>query len=306
MTGELALWQGRFRDFLELNQWAARTIEDYVRRLKPLFAFLEAEGVRILPEVTREHLEAYRTQLFYREFRGRKLSLGAQANHVSTLKAFFRFLFEDRYLLVNPALALKHPKLPQYLPKRLPSERELARVLLTPDVSQPLGLRNRAILEVLYASAVRNTELRDLVLADYLRERRELAVRCGKGGRSRLVPLGEVAAAWLERYLLEGRPWLAGPKSRELFLTCRGRRLLRTDVGRIVARATEAAGLKEPLTPHQFRHACATHMLRRGARIRHLQALLGHSTLQSTQRYTRVEIEDLHRVHRKFHPRERR
>lgn len=305
VTGELALWQERFRDFLELNQWAARTTDEYVRRLKPLFAFLEAEGVRILPEVTREHLDAYRTHLFYREYHGRKLGLAAQANYVSGLKVFFRFLAEERYLLVNPAEGMKQPKLPQLLPRRLPSERELARVLQTPDVSQPLGLRDRAILELLYSSALRNTELRDLVLSDYLRERRELAVRRGKGGKSRVVPLGEVAAAWLDRYLTEGRPWLARPESRQLFLTCRGRQLLRTDLGRMVARATQAAGLPTPLTPHQFRHACATHMLRRGARIRHLQALLGHASLQSTQRYTRVEIEDLHRVHRKYHPRER-
>lgn len=306
MTGELALWQGRFRDFLELNQWAARTVEDYVRRLKPFFAFLATEGVRILPEVTREQLEGYRLHLFYREYRGKKLSLAAQANHLSALKAFFRFLTEEGYLLANPAQGMRQPKLPEHLPRRVPTERELAKVLQVPDVSQPLGLRDRAILEVLYASALRNSELRDLVLTDYLRGRRELAVRRGKGGKSRLVPLGEVAAAWLDRYLAEGRPWLAGGQSRHLFLTCRGRGLLRSDLGRLVARATRGAGLSPVLTPHQFRHACATHMLRRGARIRHLQALLGHASLQSTQRYTRVEIEDLHRVHRKFHPRERR
>ena len=186
------------------------------------------------------------------------------------------------------------------------SEKETNKLLLEPDITTPLGIRNRAIIELLYATGVRNSELREMLLGEIDLDRKELFVAKGKGGKSRRLPLGEEAAACLEDYLSNSRPYLAGPTSGEVvFLSCGGHKLTRGKLSLMVREVAEACGLDKLVTPHLLRHACATHMLRRGAGIRQLQVLLGHSELSTTQRYTRIEIGDLHKVVSQFHPRER-
>jgi integrase/recombinase XerD len=185
------------------------------------------------------------------------------------------------------------------------SEGETEKLLGVSDITTPLGIRNRTILELLYATAIRNTELRELRIDDIDLERQELFVARGKGGKSRRLPLGEEAAAWLEDYLLNARPALLGPASGELvFLSAGGRQLDRGRLSILVRKTATACGLDKHVTPHLLRHCCATHMLRRGAGVRQLQAMLGHSDLSTTQRYTRIEISDLHKTVSKYHPRE--
>lgn len=303
----LRLWQVRFGEHLELRGRSPRTVSLYVREAKHLFDYLRRQGLEGVGEVTREHLDGYRSELYYRRTRkDRPLSLKSQAVRLGAVKAFFQFLVRDRFLLTNPASALELPRIPRDLPPPLLSEEEVVRLMEAPDAAEPLGIRDRAILEVLYASAIRNAELRALDLDAVDLERRELRIVHGKGGKSRVVPLGEEAAAWLQEYLEHVRPELARRTSATaLFLSWRGTRLSSSSLGDLVHRSARAAGLDKHVTPHLLRHCCATHMLRRGAGIRHLQGLLGHESTASTQRYTRVEISDLHRVLRRCHPRER-
>lgn len=302
---DLALWQTRFAQFLELRRYSPRTRDNYVGELKALFAFLAEAHVCSLSDVTPEVVEAYRLHLFYAEHHGKKLTLATQSYRLSSVKCFLRFLTRARYVLVDPAVDVDLPRPARPLPGALLSEAEVAALLVACDTSGPLGVRNRAILEVVYGTAIRNSELRELVLDDVDLGRRELRIRYGKGGKSRVVPLGEEAAFWLERWLTHGRPQLvAADSGAGVFLTDGGRKLSRSALCEVVRGLGAEAGLTKRVSAHLLRHACATHMLARGAGLRHLQELLGHASPATTQRYTRVEMSDLRRVLARFHPRE--
>lgn len=301
------LWKSRFAEHLALRGFSSCTIVRYTGEVAPLLDFLDSQGVTSLSQVTQEGVEAYREHLFLLRPRGRALSLRTQSARLQAVKAFFRFLVRGRFLLIDPAAAVALPRTRGGLPRVLLSEPDVARLLAATDTSTPLGLRDRAAMEVLYGSALRNSELGALTLDAVDLERRELRVLRGKGGKSRVVPLGDEAAHWLEAYLRRGRSaFVVDGGETRVFLTRRGRGMDVEAVGRIVARAAATAGIDGKVRPHDLRHCCATHMLARGAGIRHLQELLGHACLSSTQRYTRVELSDLRRVHRLYHPRERK
>lgn len=288
-----------------MQGFSARTVGDYAAELPSLFAFLEERGSPKLSSVTRDDLDAYRRHLYTLEFRGKRIGMGAQARRIRAVKSFFSYLTDQAVILVNPAAHLRNPKVPRTLPRQLLSEGETEQLLGSSDITTPLGIRNRTILELLYATAIRNTELRELETDDVDLERLELFVARGKGAKSRRLPFGEEAAAWLEDYLLNARPLLAGPGSAQLlFLSSGGRQIDRGRLSGLVRKAAVACGLDKHVTPHLLRHCCATHMLRRGAGIRQLQSLLGHASLNTTQLYTRVDISDLHKAVSQYHPRE--
>lgn len=303
---DVALWRARFREHLQLGQYSPRTVAGYLGELPALFVFLADRGVESLTSVTRELVEEYRAHLFYLQSRGRRLSSTTQNRRIHAVKTFFRFLSREDFLLIDPAADVDPPRTPAALPRVLLSERETARVLEAPDVSTALGLRDRAILEVLYGTAIRNSELSALTLDAVDLARGELRVYHGKGGKSRVLPLGEEAAVWLEAYLVQARPQLVRrPGEVLVFVTWRGLRFTRGAMAELVRRAARDAGLKKEVTPHVLRHCCATHMLHHGAGLRHLQELLGHASVATTQRYTKLEMSDLRRVLRRCHPRER-
>lgn len=306
MQRSLKGWKQRFRQDLLMRGFSPRTADGYTSELAPLFEFLTERGVEKLTQVTRDDLESYRHHLFHGTFRGKRLGLGSQARRLAAVKSFFGFLTDQQMLLVDPAARLRRPRVPKTVPRLLLTERETQALMQAPDITTPLGIRNRAIIELLYSTAIRNTELRDLLLGEVDLERQELFVARGKGGRSRRLPLGEEAAACLDDYLTNARPYLAGAASGDLvFLSATGRRFDRGKLAELVRELAQGCGLEKPVTPHLLRHACATHMLRRGAGVRQLQALLGHEDLNSTQRYTRIDIGDLHKVVSQYHPRER-
>lgn len=303
------LWRQRFAEHLAVRRYTERTIESYTSRLGVFFAFLEGQGVEQLSAVTREMLEAYRLDLVtQRRPDGRALALITQVGKLTAVLAFFRFLYAERFLATDPGRGLEFPRVPPPLPPKILSEAEVVRLLEAPATDTPLGLRDRAILELLYSSALRNSELGALQLEDLDLERGLVRVIRGKGGRSRVVPVGEPARDALEAYLRAGRPQLLkNPREGRVFLSWRGQRgLTREDVAQLVQRAARQAGLEQRVTPHLLRHCCACHMLARRAGLRHLQELLGHRSLESTQIYTQLEVSDLRRVHRRCHPRERR
>lgn len=286
-----------------------------------LFLLLEAQPTPdTLLDVTPHHLIAFRDHELTRERKrkgGGPLSPRSVALAVFALKSFFAYLLDEGLFLYDVSRELAPPRLPKPLPRGVPTLRQMRRLLTSPDVSArrpgPLVLRDRAIVEVLYATGIRNSELCGLKVSDVDFEAHTLHVRHGKGGKQRIVPLGRSAQEAIERYLEVSRA--ASPPSRSrtslarqpdtLFLSRFQTPLNPVVMGALFRRFRQRAGLPTHLTPHALRHACATHLLKGGADIRQIQVLLGHASLKSTEIYTRVETGDLKKMLERCHPRER-
>ncbi len=226
------------------------------------------------------------------------------AAEVSVLRTFFGWLTERRVLLFNPAETLRLGRSTAPLPKAVLTDAEV-KVLLEAPGTDALGLRDRAILETLYSTGLRRAELCNLDLFDLDPDGGTVRVRNGKGGRDRVVPIGVHALAALRLYVRGARPRLvATPRQPALFVAAVTRRRLNVKtLNLIVRKRAEAAGLGKRVTPHILRHTCATHLLQGGADVRHVQLILGHASLATTQIYTRVAIEDLTTAHQRHHPR---
>jgi integrase/recombinase XerD len=249
-------------------------------------------------EIQPEHIRAF--------LRGQKQERGlAQATlklRLIALRHFFRFLRGENRIPADPTGALELPKLPQYLPETL-SEEEVERLLAVDFSAAPLGLRDRAILELFYASGLRVGELVTARIENFLPQEQFIRV-IGKGNKERLVPVGSKAVKALEDYLSRGRPFLVGAKTGgEIFLGRHGRRLTTARVWEIVKDLVRRAGIRKNIYPHLLRHSFATHLLAHGADLRVIQELLGHASLATTQIYTHVDASRLRQVHREFHPR---
>jgi integrase/recombinase XerD len=279
--------------------------------LGQLVAWLETRGVtlpqRVTPGLLAEYLAHLRGRITdYNRPAPSPLSVKTLAAEASVLRSFFSWLVEHRVLLFNPAedLQLADRTLP--LPKTVLTESEVQTLLAAPG-ADALGLRDRAILETLYSTGLRRAELAGLDLYDMDQASEVVRVRQGKRGKDRYVPIGARALAAVRRYLHESRPGLvATPKEPALFITSiAGRRLHVKTLNLIVRQRAEAAGIARRVTPHVLRHTCATHLLQGGADLRHVQAILGHASIATTQIYTRVAVEDLAAVHRRHHPRRR-
>ena len=301
------LWLSRFEDYARSYRRSESTIQGYLVELRRFLAFLEQRGLKQPHELTAADVEAYQVSLeHWRKPNGEMLTVQSKNYRMSSVRTFVKYLRRAGVLMTDPTADLVRPRPPQRLLPELPTEDEVVRLLEEPDVTTPLGLRDRAILEVFYSCAIRNGELRALEVGDVDLARMQLRVQRGKGGKPRNVPLGEPAAAWVEEYLENGRTQLLRDKAHGvLFVTYRGGPFTKSGhLGDIITAYAEAAGLKKHVTPHTLRHCCATHMLARKAGLRHLQELLGHATPSSTQIYTRVELSDLKEAHRLYHPRE--
>jgi integrase/recombinase XerD len=256
-----------------------------------------AQRGRALVEARREDLYAV---LAERSREG--ISARSSARMLSSLRLFFRHLLRAGRIAVDPTALIDAPKLPKSLPKAL-GEGDIDALLAAPDADTPLGLRDRAMLELMYATGLRVTELVTLGTEQVNLRQGALRVR-GKGGKDRLVPIGEVAIDWLLRYVEQSRPLLLkGRASKLLFVTARGGGLSRQTFWVVVKKLAARAGILAPISPHGLRHAFATHLLNHGADLRALQMLLGHSSLSTTQIYTLVAREGLKRIHAEHHPR---
>jgi len=231
--------------------------------------------------------------------------VGTHIAHLVVVKIFFLFLSREGYILANPASDLELPRQKKPLPTVL-NEPEILKLMGVPKTDKKTGIRDRAILELLYGTGLRNSELCSLTLDLLDLAGHTLRLQEGKGGKPRLLPLGQEAQAWLELYLEKVRPfWLRNPQCQAVFLDRWGAGpITRCTVSMLVRQLGKKAGLGKAATPHSLRHSCATHMLRRGAGLRHIQQLLGHEQLSSTEHYTRVELTDLRKVLSRCHPRE--
>jgi len=281
--------------------------EDTVRgrriALRRFIAWCDERGLADPREITRPILERYQRHLFhYRKPDGTPLAIGTQFGCLTPLRTWFKWLAQQNRILLNPATELALPHLPKLLPRALLGVAEVQAILTAADPASPEGLRDRAMLEVLYSTGLRRTELARLKRYDADLARLVVFVREGKGRKDRVVPLGERAALWLDKYLVESRPRLLGGGSEVLFVTDWGEPVSPEFVADAVRRAKTRAGIAKPGATHLLRHACATHMLDNGADVRFIQEMLGHASLATTERYTHVAISKLQQVHTATHP----
>ena len=294
MTHEPCPELARFLDSLWLEQGLSdNTLAAYRRDLQGLQAWLARRGVR-LAAARREHLLAYLGQ--------RQASSRSLARFLSSARRFYRYLLSQGLRQDDPTRLIDSPKLGRPLPASL-SERQVEALLAAPDVGSERGLRDRAMLELLYATGLRVSELTGLRL-DQVNPRQGVVRVVGKGSKERLVPLGDEAWHWLERYLRQARPVLLGARrSDDLFITAHGKAMTRQAFWQLIKRHARNAGIETGLSPHTLRHAFATHLLNHGADLRVVQMLLGHSDLSTTQIYTHVARERLKALHATHHPR---
>ena len=294
-----------FLEWMQVRNYSERTVRNHRFCLGYFIAWCEERSVTTPNEVTKPILERYQHYLFhYRNQRnGKPLSFRSQNARISPVRAFFRWLTQYNYILYNPASELTLPKMEKHLPRHVLSAKEAEQVINLPDVSTVIGIRDRAILEVLYSTGIRRGELVRLAMYDIETERGTLMVRQGKNKKDRTVPIGERAIAWYEKYLFESRPHLVlDANDPTLFLTNRGNPFRPKFMSALVHKYVEDAGLGKEGACHLFRHTMATLMLENGADIRYIQAILGHENLETTKIYTQVSIRKLKEVHTDTHP----
>lgn len=283
-----------------LSEQTARIRE---HALDQFIRWCDERGIQKPQDVTRPILQRYQRYLYhYRKVNGQPLTFATQATRLHPLVAFFKWLARENHILYNPASDLELPKQPRQLPKHLLSIAQVESIINQPDLETPMGLRGRAILETLYSTGIRRAELIHLKLYDVDLERGSLMVGGGKGGKDRLVPIGERACAWIRKYLADARPLLViEPDHGVLFVTDYGETFEKNRLSDMVKKYVRHAGFTSGAC-HLFRHAMATHMLENGADIRYIQAMLGHSELSTTQIYTQVSITKLKQIHTATHP----
>jgi len=289
----------QFADSLWLSDGLAKnTIESYRRDIMQLDSWLKRSSRAVVDQAGAEDLQAF---LAHR-IEDRHASPRSTARLTSAMKRFYQYLIQERLIAEDPSLRLESPKLTRGLPKSL-SERDVDALLAAPDANTALGLRDKAMLETLYASGLRVTELVTLKVAQLSLEMGVVRVM-GKGSKERLVPLGESAADVIQLYLSGARiEILDGQKSDDLFVTGRGHAMTRQMFWHLIKRHALNAGIRVPISPHTLRHAFATHLINHGADLRVVQLLLGHADITTTQIYTHVARERLKQIHAQHHPR---
>ena len=268
---------------------------------KNSIASYRADLLQLVAFLDKKFIEMQEADLFA-FLASRKGRASSAARRVSTLKRFYRYCLRERLVAGDSSLKIDPPKRVPRFPKSL-SESDVEALLAAPDIATPLGLRDRAMLETLYATGLRVSELVALKTFEANLDAGVVRVM-GKGSKERLVPLGEESLDWIRRYLKEARmALLRGRASDDLFVTARGAAMTRQMFWHLLRRYAAQAGLKKPISPHTLRHAFATHLLNHGADLRVVQLLLGHSDISTTQIYTHVARERLKQLHAKHHPR---
>jgi len=299
----VAAWLLRHLDALEVRQVSRASLKARKSNLAHFNAWCVEHGIERPQDVSHAHVEAFQRHLFvYRRTDGQPLAASGQVNILAAVGAFFSWLVKHCHLPSNPAADVELPRVPKGLRDPMTAS-EVESVLALPDITYAQGLRDRAMLELLYGTGIRRMELAALNAADIERERGTLHVRRGKGGKGRFVPIGERALAWVTKYESEARPMLQGdPHEPALFLNIDGKRLSMNALSWRVRQYLDKAGVAKAGACHLFRHTMATVMLDNGADVRHVQEMLGHADIGTTQHYTKVSIAKLQAVHAATHP----
>jgi integrase/recombinase XerD len=300
----LVKWMRRYLEHLGIKGYTEQTRWNFERYIRDFIAWCEPRALTRPSEITKPILESYQRHLFYyRQKSGAPLSATSQRGKLSPLKGWFKWLTRQNVLPSNPASELELPRMARRLPRYVLTVDEVEAVMAQVDLGDPLGVRDRAVLETVYSTGMRRMELVNLKVDDLDAERGTVLVRSGKGRKDRLIPIGERASRWIHRYLDEARPHLVmPPDDRTLFLTRTGEAFNLCWLSNTVARYVDQANLGKRGACHLFRHTMATLMLENGCDIRFIQAMLGHAELSTTQIYTQVAIRVLKQMHAATHP----
>ncbi len=282
---------------LEKNR-SDNTIESYKNDITTLFRYLEEYKIKDPSEI-----KYYNLVSFFKGLKNAGLNSRSAARYYSSIKGFFNYLLINKYIKENPIEKVPPPKLAKNLPLVL-SINEVEKILSAPNVEDKLGLRDKAALETFYACGLRVSELINLKLSDLFFDEEIIRV-FGKGSKERIVPIGNSAVSWINKYLIKSRPLLEKKSKSQnyLFLSIRGSKLSRMGIWKIVERYVKDAGIEREIHPHTFRHSFATHLLEGGADLRAVQEMLGHADISTTQIYTHIDRDYIKQVHKEFHPR---
>ncbi|RLC51234.1 MAG: site-specific tyrosine recombinase XerD [Candidatus Cloacimonadota bacterium] len=277
---------------------SGNTVSSYKNDISSLLVFLETLAITDPSQVSKKELNS-----FFSSLNKTGLSSNSAARYYYSIIGSFRYLFVQNYIKENPMEKVSSPKLKKGLPLVL-SVTEVDSILSRPDTSNVLGLRDKALIELLYACGVRVSELLGLKVSDLFFNEEIIRV-FGKGSKERLVPIGRSAVKWIKEYLIKSRPMLEKKHKSEnfLFLNTRGTKLSRMGIWKIVDKYVKDAGIKKEVHPHTFRHSFATHLLEGGADLRAVQEMLGHADISTTQIYTHIDREYIKQMHKDFHPR---
>jgi integrase/recombinase XerD len=295
----------KFFEWMRVKNYSEQTIVGRKFFLGCFIKWAEERGVTRPNEVTKPILDRYQRFLYhYRKKNGDPISFQTQHSHLVPLRAWFRWMARNNHVLYNPAADIELPRLEHRLPKFVLSAKEAEQVIAVANVTDPMGIRDRAILETLYSTGIRRMEVVGLNLYDIDMDRGTLIVRQGKGKKDRMVPIGERALAWIDKYAREVRPTLLVGDSAGtiVFLTNLGEPFTPNALTLLVRQYVEAADIGKRGSCHLFRHTMATLMCEGGADIRFIQAMLGHAKLTTTQIYVQVSIRQLKQVHEATHP----
>jgi len=313
-----------YAQYLQERSLSLRSAVDYPKEALNYLHWLVVDGLKQLNEITHSHVQSYWRDLSTRQYREKPLSASTVRKRLEMVKAFLSWCYEQGILWRNPAQGLALPQKSRTLPRNIPKPWEMKALLDSVDVSTALGRRDKAILELMYSTGLRNAELRALRLSDLHLKSATLYV-VGKGSKAAMLPIGASALKALSDYLLfardkllagkgHGGPRFLGGASWErdhkqvgsdlIFLSVNGHKLSSGNLGDMITRYAKKAGLEYQLKPHGIRHACATHLLLNGADVRLIQKLLRHSSLDTTQIYTHLNVDDLAQAQRLYHPRE--
>ncbi len=288
---------------LVLKNHSQNTVYTYRLRLNTFLEWSEERALSLAASISEEHIERYRRYLHQYHYKAKRLKAATQKNHLLVIKQYFAWLTRSRWIVINPTADMALPKIPYQLTHRLLSQAEIKRLIDVIDLDSKTGLRDRSIIETLYSTGIRRAELINLEIDDIDIADGMVLVRLGKGNKDRRIPIGDRALYWLDRYLTGWRPDCPRSNlSSTLYLSEKGYKTRDGDIGKRIREYKLKAGINKPGGCHLFRHAMATHMLDNGADIRHIQEMLGHSNLSSTQIYTKVSNQRLKDVHKQTHP----
>ena len=301
-----------FIDSLEADEASPRTVETYGLGVRQFLAYIETNYPRLtsIQRITKDVLSDYQNHLAIRtSSAGRPLATSSQIIKVRAIRAFFRFLASEGIILRNPTASFRGPRDRYHLTNRALSQDEVRQLITSTKPRTPLEIRNRAIVELFYACGLRTSELCQLTIGDVDLKEQTVIVVNGKGGRSRVLPIGQYATHYVGIYLEKARKYMLQGHQEDpgyLFMSQRGNAFDRSSINKTVMRTVaRGAGIKKAVSCYSLRHAVASHLLASGLDVTHIARLLGHRSLRSTQRYLSVEIGDLKRMHALHHPRER-
>lgn len=299
----------RYATYLRALNRARKTIQAHVKYIKRFFDFTATHGVDHPGDVAQPLLLDYQQHVAQAiSANGTAYSVSTQNHHLTCLACFFRYLKQAGFIAHNPTLELQYAKVPQRLPRAVLTHKDMKKLLRQPDTSTVLSFRDRTIMELLYSTGIRRKEVLGLDVEDIDLDSGFLMVREGKGKKDRVVPLGKVACRYIETYLNGIRPEFLkrcpDPKTPALFPSTRSDRLRRNALNEMIRKYGRRADLRH-VSPHTFRHSCATALIRNRADIRHVQEMLGHAKLTTTQDYILLTRTDLKEAHSRFHPREK-